>query len=141
MLGIVAWQISTPGGSAAAATAWMEGFVRRRSPRGVHIRPPIDCRLKGAHVPRGRHLADRQDEHCFTGRANDGKIAPEESEAGECRESCVNVIGRSHFGAGDSSGFKNGTAPDIFRHAGRRQATAKHDSRGVREGFYRAPGG
>jgi hypothetical protein len=93
-----------------------------------------------ARVPRNGHPAIRQDEHCFARSANDGEIAAEESEAGECRQSGVEVISSSHLGACDSSGFKNGTAPDGLRHAGRRKAAAKHDRRGVGEDFYRAPG-
>jgi hypothetical protein len=93
-----------------------------------------------ALVSRNGHPTNRQDEHCFAGIANEGEIAPEESEAGECRESSVKVISSSHLGAGDSGGFKNGATPDVLRHADRRQAAAKHDRRGVRKDFYRSPG-
>ena len=127
MLGIVAWQISTPGRSSTAAAACMGGFVHRRSPRGVATRLAADCRLMVARVSRNWHPANRQDKHCFARSANDGEIAPEESEAGKCRQSSVEVISSSHLGAGDSSGFKNGAAPDGLRHADRRQAAAKHD--------------
>jgi hypothetical protein len=92
-----------------------------------------------ARVSRSGHPANRQDKHCFARSANGGEIAREESEAGECRQSCVEVISSSHLGAVDSSGFKNGTAPDVLGYADRRQAAAKHDRRGVREDFYRAP--
>ncbi|HVC76458.1 MAG TPA: hypothetical protein VND96_08070 [Candidatus Micrarchaeaceae archaeon] len=50
------------------------------------------------------------------------------------------MISSSHLGARDSSGFKNGTAPDVLRYSDRRQAAAKHDGRRVREDFYRTPG-
>ncbi len=140
MLGIVAWQISTAGRSATAAAACTAGFVHGRLSRGVKTRLAADCYLIIARVSCNGHPADRQDEHCFARSANEGEIATEESEAGECCQSSVEVIGSSHLGAGDSSGFKNGTAPDILRHANRCQATAKHDRRGVREDFYRAPG-
>src|SRR5712691_11852994 len=140
VLGIVAWQISTPGRSATAAAACLAGFVHRRLPRGVQTRPAADCRLMVARVSRNGHPANRQDEHCFPWSANDGEIATEESEAGDCRQSSVNVISSSHLGAGDPGGFKNGTTPDVLRHANRRQAAAKHDRRGVRKDFYRGPG-
>ena len=140
MLGIVAWQISTPDRGATATAAWIWGFVHMRLPRGVQARPAADCRLMVARVSRNGQPANRQDEHCFARSANDGEIAAEESEAGECRQSSVEVISSSHLGAGDSSGFKNGTAPDGLRHADRRQAAAKHDRRGVREDFYSARG-
>jgi len=140
VLGIVAWQISTPGRSSTAAAARMGGFVHRRSPRGVATRLAADCRLMVARVSRNWHPANRQDKHCFARSANDGEIAPEESKAGERRQSSVEVISSSHLGAIDSGAFKNRAAPDGLRHADWRQAAAKHDRRGVREDFYRAPG-
>jgi hypothetical protein len=60
-----------------------------------------------ARVSRNGHPSDRQDEHCCVRGANDREIATEESEAGECRQSSVEVISSSHLGAGDSSTFKN----------------------------------
>jgi hypothetical protein len=140
VLGVVAWQISTPDRSATAAAAWIAGFVRRRLPRGMQTQPAADYGLMVARVSRNGRPANRQDEHCFARSANDGEVAAEESEAGECRQSSVEVISGSHLGADDSSGFKNGTAPDVLRHSDRRQAAMKHDRRGVREDFYRAPG-
>src|SRR5262249_54038415 len=71
--------------------------------------------------------------------ANHAAIAREESDAGEGRQRSVKVISGAHLGAGDSRGFKNGTAPDVLRDAQRRQAAAKHDRRGMREDFYRGP--
>jgi hypothetical protein len=118
----------------------MGGFVHRRSPRGVPIRRAADGRPMVVRVSRNWHPADRQDKHCFARSANNGEIACEESKAGERRQSSVEVVSSPHIGAIDSSGFKNGAAPDGLRHADRRQAAAKHDRRGVREDFYRAPG-
>jgi hypothetical protein len=126
VLGIVARQISAPGRSATAAAACMAVFVHRRLPRGVQTRPTVDCSLTVAHVSRNGHPANRQDEHCFARSANDGELPAEESEAGECRQSGIQMIGSSHLGAGDSGGLKNGAAPDMLRHTDGRQVAAKH---------------